>query len=392
MKKLLNNRQALFSLLIILLTAIVLVVPSPFESAYVQNVDRQRAVVVAVDDSNIQQFGIIKQGEQIVQVRIETGELKGQILQAVNILLGKMETDKIFQIGDECLVVIQQAGGVVTNVTAYDHYRADTELILLLLFGGALIAFAGWGGLRALLSFAFAIILIWRLWLPAILDRWDPIIISLLLVAVISVSTLCLVSGVNRRALVAILGALLGIGLTCALAILMLPTLKLSGAIQPYSETLLYSGFADLDLNAIFVAAVFVGASGGVMDIAIDVSASMAEVIRKRPDLSRGEMIKSGFEVGRAMTSTMVTTLLMAYISGYMALLMLFMAQGTPPLFIINTNYVTAEIVKTLVGSFGLVTVAPFTALVGGFLFVSHKPAARQDQDPSPNMETLSAK
>jgi uncharacterized membrane protein len=68
------------------------------------------------------------------------------------------------------------------------------------------------------------------------------------------------------------------------------------------------------------------------------------------------------------MTGTMVTTLLMAYTAGYMALLMVFMAQGVPPLNILNTNYVAAEILKTLVGSFGLVTVAPFTALVGGAL------------------------
>ena len=104
------------------------------------------------------------------------------------------------------------------------------------------------------------------------------------------------------------------------------------------------------------------------MDLSIDVASAMAEVAEKRPDLSFKEMVRSGFAVGRAMTGTMVTTLLMAYTAGYMALLMVFMAQGVPPLNILNTNYVAAEILKTLVGSFGLVTVAPFTALVGGVL------------------------
>jgi uncharacterized membrane protein len=74
------------------------------------------------------------------------------------------------------------------------------------------------------------------------------------------------------------------------------------------------------------------------------------------------------------MTSTMVTTLLMAYASGYMALLMVFMAQGVPPLYLLNTNYVAAEILKTVVGSFGLIAVAPFTALVGGFIHVRREP------------------
>jgi uncharacterized membrane protein len=65
----------------------------------------------------------------------------------------------------------------------------------------------------------------------------------------------------------------------------------------------------------------------------------------------------------------MTTTLLLAYSGGYMALLMVFMAQGTPVVNLLNFNYVSAEILHTLVGSFGLVTVAPFTALIGAFVY-----------------------
>ena len=64
----------------------------------------------------------------------------------------------------------------------------------------------------------------------------------------------------------------------------------------------------------------------------------------------------------------MTTTLLLAYSGGYLTLLMVFAAQGTPPLDFLNSTLVSAEIVKTLVGSFGLVLVAPFTAFVGSLL------------------------
>jgi uncharacterized membrane protein len=70
------------------------------------------------------------------------------------------------------------------------------------------------------------------------------------------------------------------------------------------------------------------------------------------------------------MVSTMVTTLLMAYVSGYMALLMVLLSKGIPAIHILNLNFISAEIMKTVVGSVGLVTVAPFTAIVGGVLFV----------------------
>ena len=85
------------------------------------------------------------------------------------------------------------------------------------------------------------------------------------------------------------------------------------------------------------------------------------------------EASKSGMNVGRAAMGTMTTTLLLAYSGGYIALLMVFMAQGTPIYNILNYKYVSAEIIETIVGSFGLVTVAPFTALTSGLLLTRRK-------------------
>ena len=80
----------------------------------------------------------------------------------------------------------------------------------------------------------------------------------------------------------------------------------------------------------------------------------------------------SGVRIGQAAMGTMTTTLLLAYSGGYMAQLMVFMAQGTPLVNIFNYKYVASELLQTLVGCFGLVTVAPFTALARRF--PSHAP------------------
>lgn len=106
------------------------------------------------------------------------------------------------------------------------------------------------------------------------------------------------------------------------------------------------------------------------MDLAMDISAAVHEVVQKKPGISTVEAIGSGLAVGRAVSGTMVTTLLLAYAGGYMAMLMLFMGQGIPPIDMININYVAAEIMRTIVGSFGLVAVAPFTAVVAGLIYV----------------------
>jgi uncharacterized membrane protein len=82
----------------------------------------------------------------------------------------------------------------------------------------------------------------------------------------------------------------------------------------------------------------------------------------------------------------MTTTLLLAYFGGYSTMLMVFIGQGTPVLNILNLNYVAAEILHTLVGSFGLVTVAPLTAIIGGVLFSAR---VQQHQTGNEQMSTI---
>lgn len=373
------NRHNLFALIVLALTAGLFVMPDWFKTPYqpAEGV-RVRGRVLEVDNSLIQQYGILKAGSQSLTVEILNGDFKGQRVDARNDLIGKMETDKMFAVDDVAMVMLTvSADDQIVSATAYDHYRLHIEGGLLLLFGLFLVIFAKSAGARAMLSFIFAMMTLWKILLPGILNGHDPVLLSLGVVTVMTAVTLYLVAGVNKTALVALLGSLLGILLTCGTAMLILPLFRLHGAIQPFSETLLYSGFESLNLNRIFLSAVFIGASGAVLDVAIDVSTAMFEVADKRPDLSRKELMFSGFAVGRNMTSTMVTTLLMAYISGYMSLLMVFMAQGISPINFINTNYVAAEILRTIVGSFGLITVAPFTAVVGGLIYGKHPLAAR---------------
>jgi len=369
--------EAVFVFVILVVSGILLLLPDIYKSPYTTQEERYVGLVEEVDNSLIQQYGILKAGSQNLRVRIIEGPYKGRIIDAKNDLIGKMESDKMFKKNDRAYIVMDTDGSEIASAAAYDHYRLGVEGVLVLLFAGLLIAFTGWSGIRSLISFAFAILLIMKLMLPGILRGSDPVWISLLVVSFISGVTLFLVAGVNRTALTAWIGALLGVVLTATISWLLFPAFRLHGAIQPFSETLLYSGFEGLNLGRLFIAAIFLGASGAVIDIAIDVAASMHEVAVKRPDLSPAQLIRSGFTMGRSMVNTMVTTLLMAYVSGYMALLMVLLSKGIPAVHILNLNYIAAELMKTVVGSFGLVAVAPFTAVVGGFLFAAKKTCVR---------------
>jgi uncharacterized membrane protein len=374
LKKRLVYRDAIFVAGVAALIVVLLALPSIYSSPYAREENRYSAKVLEVDNSLVQQYGIVKAGSQHLKVKVLDGPYAQQEIDANNDLIGKMESDKMFRAGDRVFLVATVSGDEIVAATAYDHYRLNVEMILVVVFGAVLIAFAGWSGAKALLSFAFAVLVMWKIMLPGILNGFDPIWIALGVVMIIGGATLFLVAGVSRIALVAWLGSASGIVLTACLALFLFPAFRLHGAVQAFSETLLYSGFENLDLGRLFIAAIFVGASGAVIDVAIDVAAAMHEVAVKRPDLSMKELTKSGFKVGRAMVSTMVTTLLMAYVSGYMALLMVLLSKGIPPVQILNLNFIAAEVLKTVVGSFGLVTVAPLTALIGGILYVKWRP------------------
>ncbi len=356
----------LFSLIVVV---ILLIIPTGFEDAIIyQGADRSAARVISVNNNNIHDTGLIRSGEQTCTIELLGGKFKGQQVQGFNLLNGSLESDKIFKEGDKVLVVTNYEGNQILSVNMIDHYRIAKEGILFFAFALFLILVAGNTGIRAILSFTITILMIWKVLIPAYLKGFNPIYLGLLISILLSIIIISLVYGYNRKTLSAVSGATLGIIVTCILGILFTDAFKIHGAIMPNSESLLYSGFQNLNLTKIFMASIFIGSSGAVMDLAVDITSAINEVVDKKPTITWQEACKSGMNVGRAAMGTMTTTLLLAYSGGYIALLMVFMAQGTPIYNILNYKYVSAEIIETIVGSFGLVTVAPFTALTSGIL------------------------
>lgn len=350
-------------------SAFLYFVPTGFENRFQKNSVRCRGRVIAVDNADILQTGILKQGVQALTVKLLDGPYAGREVSATNQVLGKLEIDKMFAEGDVALMVLSLKDGELYFANAQDHYRLHTELILLLCFAALLIAFAGITGLKALLSFVFAAMMIWKVMVPLFLKNIDPILVSLGVVTVLTAAIVFLVGGLTRRGVVSFLGSLLGILVTLLMSLIFSKGFYLHGAIKPFSETLLYSGFPHLDLTRIFLSGIFIASSGAVMDLSMDVASGMHELVLHKPNIHFWDALRAGFGIGRPVVGTMTTTLLLAYSGGYMALLMVFMAQGVPVVNLLNLNYVAAEILNTLVGSFGLVSVAPFTAFVGACIY-----------------------
>ena len=381
--------------------AFLFLLPTGFEGALqFRDAVKCRALVEAVDNSRIIDTGLIRTGQQVCSVRFLNGKFKGMTAQGWNMLTGSLSQDKIFVPGDKAQVIVHwqeseaaekvekvegtesskesdesgsDCGIEFLSVNLIDYYRLKGELILAIAFAVFLIAFAGGTGVRSVLSFVITVLTLWKVLVPMYLKGYDPLLCGCAVTVLLTVIILSLVYGFDRRLLSSASGALLGIGFAAVLAVICTKTFKIHGAVMAYSESVLYSGYEYLNLTRIFTSSILVGASGSIMDLSVDITSAVNEVVKKCPSISRLEAVKSGLAVARAAMGTMTTTLLLAYSGSCISLLMAFMAQGTPLYNILNNNQVASEIINTIAGSFGLASTAPFTALMSGVILAGRK-------------------
>lgn len=368
-----KNLSTIFGCLII--SIILLAIPTGFEGALqFRDAEKCRVLVEEVDNSKLIDTGLIRTGQQVCSVKILSGKFKGQLTEGWNMLGGSLSQDKLFKPGDIVQAIVHyetsESGTVFHSVNLIDYYRLKVEFILAVAFAVFLISFAGMTGIRSVFSFVITILVLWKILVPFYLKGFNPIMTGIVVVAIMTFMILALVYGFDKRLVSAFSGSMTGILFAATLSFVFTKKFHIHGAVMANSESLLYSGFQNLNLTQIFMASVFIGASGSVMDLSVDITSAVNEVVttarKKGVPVTKREAVKSGMAVARAAMGTMTTTLLLAYSGTCIALLMVFMAQGTPVYNILNNNVVSAEIINTIAGSFGLAMTAPITALISG--------------------------
>ncbi len=362
------NRELLFSLIIaVTCTGLAFIDVAHIPEA--PGGQRCRGLITAVDDSLVRVHQIVKTGPQVLTVRLLDGPEKGQELSVMNMLTGKMEMDEFFEAGMTILVEYHVRDGKPADGVARGAYRLHLQLVLIVLFFVLLVAVAGVTGLKAALSFVLTAMLLWKVFFPLLLKGFAPVSTGLSIVTLIAAVICFSVGGLTRRGLATFVGSMLGLLLTGGLATWFTHLFHMHGAVRPFAEMLLYSGYYGLRLTDIFIASVFIGCSGAVMDLAMDIAATMDEIKLQHPDIGLIEHMRSGLRVGRAVTGTMTPTLLLAYSGSHITMFMVFIAKGLPADNLLNAPFVAAEVLNILVGSFGVIAVAPVTVAVGGLLY-----------------------
>ncbi len=373
MKKMLKNvnrKEAVFIITLLIVLAVLIISPTGFQKQEYRFTEGVRAKVISVNNMGIYSSGIFKLGDQSALIEIETGSRKGEQIWANNMLTGSMSVDKIFQEGDKAWVLIGfDEDNNINFANMIDHYRVDKEILLIGVFAVVIVIFSGYTGIRTLLSFAFALLSIWKILIPAMLRGYNPLIVALLAGNILTIVTLLLVANFSRKAYAAIISAVICSLATCLLAIIFGNLFNIHGAVMEGAESLLYAGFMNIDLTSIFQAGIYLASSGAILDLAIDISSALEEIVNNNPGVTKAELIKSGLNIGKSVVGSQTTTLLLAYMGTYITIMMVYMAQGTPMMNILNSKPIAAEMLHTFVGCLGLVLVSPLTSIICGLIY-----------------------
>jgi uncharacterized membrane protein len=273
-----------------------------------------------------------------------------------------------YAVGEEVVLQVSSTPeGPFAAVT--DRWRLPLLAALLAGFGLIVVLVGGWRGLRALISLALTVGVVVKIVLPLLLAGWPPIPLAVLTGGAVTVATLTLTEGLRRTTLAATLGTLGALTLTAVLAAI---TNALAGFSQFHaSEDAVYLRNllgGDIDLGGVLLAAIIFGALGVLDDVTITQAVAVNELADADPGASRSALVGRAMNIGRAHIAATINTLVLAYVSASLPLLLLFAVGGQSPAVIASTELVAVEIVRTLVGSVGIVAAVPLTTLIAGAL------------------------
>ena len=246
-----------------------------------------------------------------------------------------------------------------------DYYFADfqrrTPMVwLALLFAVAVVALGRLRGLRALVALGLSLLVLVRFVLPAILEGHSPVAVAIVGSAAILVLALYLSHGVNVRTTTAVLGTLVSLAVTGALAVVFVGATSLTGLAS--EEAGFLQAFASqINLEGLILGGIIIGSLGVLDDVTVTQASAVWELHQANPQLGVRGLYRSALRIGRDHIASTVNTLVLAYAGASLPLLILFSQSQRGLAEVLTGEIVAVEVVRTLVGSIGLVASVPVT-------------------------------
>ena len=306
----------------------------------------------------------------IFEASITRGDRQGEIVTATQVIINYFyaQPREVAQ-GDRVVLIYTQG-----DWHFFEYVRINTIIFLGVIFTALLLIFGRFKGLNALLSLGFTCVAIFAVFIPSILSGRNIYIWAIIVCIYVVVVTLLLLNGVNKKSFTAIVGCLGGILSAAILTLIMDRALALTGMIDTDFVSLTFLPTANpINLNAIIFAGIIIGAVGAVMDVAVSISSALWELKRTSPQLSFGEFLKSGVNIGRDIMGSMTNTLVLAYIGSSLTVILLLIVYTDSLAELLSRELVIIELLKALIGGMGILLTMPLTAIVCAILYPQSK-------------------
>lgn len=340
-------------------------------------------IVSEKDNKELEDSFHTKQTTQIVKILVLSGKYKGKIIKIENQLTSSPLYDIKINPGNRVILSVEETPKGV------EFYISDLERVpVLLILGGIflflLLLIGGKQGLRSIVSILVNAILVFFVLVPAVLNNYPVIATTIAISFVSTFVTMFVVAGINMKSLSASLGTIISVLIAGVVSSLVIKFAPLNG-FNTQESAMLFVNRPDLDYKGLLTAAVIIASLGAVMDIGMSIASSIYEFKKVNNVLTIRELITSGLNVGKDIMGTMANTLILAYIGGAFALVLL--ASNAPLIKLLNLNSIASEIASAIAGSIGIVLCVPITAVIAGYLIGKDK--NKEITSPIKNQESI---
>ena len=292
----------------------------------------------------------------------------------VDVEIGQGADSPVLHSGDK--IVVGRAGGGEGDAGLpgdgggwyfSDYQRRGPLVALAVLFACAVVILGRWRGLFALGGLAITFAVLVRFILPAILLGKNPVAVAVVGSAAIMFAALYLTHGINARTTTAVLGTVGALFVTGVLAWIFVAGTHLTGMATEESG-LLAASLSGVSLRGLLLGGIVIGSLGVLDDVTITQASAVWELHRANPEYGFNRLYGAGLRIGRDHIASTVNTLVMAYAGASLPLLVLFTLSSRQLGDVLTSEILGQEIVRTLVGSIGLVSAVPITTALAAFV------------------------
>ncbi|GGJ15392.1 YibE/F family protein [Paenarthrobacter histidinolovorans] len=255
------------------------------------------------------------------------------------------------------------AGSGAPAYVFVDFVRNIPIAALAVLYAVVVIAVARWRGFRALLGLVGAYFVLVSFILPGLVEGKPPLLLALVGSTVIMIGVLYFAHGFSARTSTALLGTIFGLGITALLAAWATDAANLAGVGNHDASTLVNMS-PQISISGIILCGLIISGLGVLNDVTITQSSAVWELYELAPNTSARKLFSSAMRIGRDHIASTVYTIAFAYAGAALPILIIVMLYDRPLAEALTSAELSEEVIRTLVGSIGLVLAIPVTTLI----------------------------